>query len=58
MTYVALGDRERAFALMEKLYETRNLDLMALRGGAAWEDLGGDPRFDDLLRRFGLAPPN
>src|SRR5215204_2440191 len=56
LAHAALGDRERAFALIEKLYETRSLDLLGLKGDPAWDDLRGDPRFLTLLRRFGLAP--
>jgi hypothetical protein len=43
-------------ALLEQLYETRSLDLLGLKGDPAWDDLRGDPRFRDLLRRFGLTP--
>ena len=56
LAYAALGDHERAFALIEKLYETRSLDLLGLKGDPAWDDLRKDQRFQDLLRRFGLMP--
>jgi DNA-binding winged helix-turn-helix (wHTH) protein/TolB-like protein/Tfp pilus assembly protein PilF len=56
LAHAALGDRERAFALMEELYKTRSLDLLGLKGDPAWDDLRGDPRFRDLLQRFGFAP--
>ena len=51
----ALGDRERAFALIEELYRTRSLELLSLKGDPAWDDLRGDPRFRELLQRFGLT---
>ena len=56
LAYAALGDRERAFALIEELYKTRSLELLGLKGDPAWDDLRGDPRFRDLLQRFGLTP--
>jgi tetratricopeptide (TPR) repeat protein len=56
LAHAALGDRERAFALIEELYRTRSLDLLGLKGDPAWDDLRGDPRFRDLLQRFGLTP--
>jgi pentatricopeptide repeat protein len=56
LTYAELGDKERAFALMEKLYEIRSHDLLGLKNSPAWDGLRGDPRFQDLLRRFGLIP--
>src|SRR5215213_329003 len=56
LAHAALGDRERAFALIEELYRTRSLELLGLKGDPAWDDLRGDPRFRDLLQRFGLTP--
>ncbi|MFL6335683.1 MAG: tetratricopeptide repeat protein [Pyrinomonadaceae bacterium] len=56
LAYAALGDRDRAFALIEKLYETRSLDLLGLKGDPAWDDFRGDPRFQNFLRRSGLTP--
>jgi len=47
----ALGDRERAFALIEELYRTRSLELLSLKGDPAWDDLRGDPRVRELLQR-------
>lgn len=51
----APGDHERAYALTEKLYETRSLDLLGLKGDPVWDDLRGEPHFQDLLRRCGLT---
>jgi DNA-binding winged helix-turn-helix (wHTH) protein/TolB-like protein/Flp pilus assembly protein TadD len=56
LAHAALGDRERAFALIEELYRTRSLDLLGLKGDPAWDDLRSDPRFRGLLQRFGLMP--
>jgi DNA-binding winged helix-turn-helix (wHTH) protein/TolB-like protein/Flp pilus assembly protein TadD len=54
LAHAALGDRERAFALIEELYNTRSLELLGLKGDPAWDDLRGDARFRELLQRFGL----
>lgn len=54
MVYVGLGDRERAFAWLERAYEERSNRLAYLRLEPVWRDLHGDPRFDRLLERIGL----
>jgi len=56
LAYAALGDRERAFGQIEKLYVTRSVDLLALKTDPAWDDLRDVPRFQELLRRFGVTP--
>jgi TolB-like protein/DNA-binding winged helix-turn-helix (wHTH) protein/Tfp pilus assembly protein PilF len=52
--YVHLGDREHAFAWLEKAYEERDPSLPGMKVNPAWEDLHSDPRFQDLVRRVGL----
>ena len=37
LTYVALGDRDRAFALIERMYETRNVDFASLVSIPEWD---------------------
>jgi len=54
--YAALGDKEQAFAWLEKAYEERSTAVYFLRVEATWDPLRSDPRFNDLLRRVGLAP--
>jgi DNA-binding winged helix-turn-helix (wHTH) protein/TolB-like protein/Flp pilus assembly protein TadD len=56
LTYAALGDDERAFALIQQLYETRSVDLLALKTDPAWDRLRNAPRFLELLQRFGIVP--
>ena len=41
LAYVVLGDRDRAFALMERLYETHNIDLLALKTIRRWMNFVG-----------------
>ena len=52
--YLALGQREEAFALLEKAYAVHDLQLGNLGVDASYDSLRGDPRFTDLMRRVGL----
>ncbi|MEP7149538.1 MAG: winged helix-turn-helix domain-containing protein [Acidobacteriota bacterium] len=52
--YTALGEREKAFALLERAYVERDLQLKYLNSDPEFGPLQGDPRFQDLLRRVGL----
>lgn len=52
--YVALGERERAFETLEKAFAARDLQLQYLNT-PEYDPLRDDPRFQDLLRRVGLA---
>ena len=53
--YAALGEREKAFASLEKAYVEQDLHLMNLNSDRNFDSLRSDPRFQDLLRRIGLA---
>ena len=52
--YAGLGDKDRAFAWLEKDFQSRSGLLMRIRWEFAFESLRSDPRFADLLRRMGL----
>ncbi len=52
--YCALGEREKAFASLEKAYAAHDLQLQFLKVDPAFDSLRDDPRFQDLLRRVGL----
>jgi eukaryotic-like serine/threonine-protein kinase len=52
--YTALGDREKAFMLLEKSYSEEAPQLTVLRVAPEFDPLRSDPRFQDLLRRMGL----
>jgi serine/threonine-protein kinase len=53
--HVALGDHEEAFAWLERSFQDRDRMMVSLRVHPRLDPLRGDPRFDDLLRRMGLA---
>lgn len=55
MLYTALGEREKAFALLEKAYEDHDLQLQYLGVATEFDPLRSDPRFQDLMRRVGLT---
>ena len=53
--YVGLGDKERAFALLERAYQQRSYYMATfLTTDARLSSLHSDPRFADLRRRVGL----
>ncbi|MFL6232678.1 MAG: protein kinase domain-containing protein, partial [Thermoanaerobaculia bacterium] len=54
--YVGLGDREGAFAALERAYREHDLQLRHLKTEQHYDPLRSDPRFNDLLRRVGLTP--
>ena len=54
--YLALGEREQAFAALERAYVAHDNQLQFLRVSPQLDPLRADPRFIDLLRRVGLSP--
>jgi hypothetical protein len=55
MLYTALGEREQAFALLETAYRAHDLQLQYLGVAPEFDPLRSDLRFQDLMRRVGLA---
>jgi tetratricopeptide (TPR) repeat protein len=53
--YVALGDTESAFSSLEKAYSAHDLQLQYLKVDPDFDPIRGDQRFQDILRRVGLA---
>jgi TolB-like protein/Tfp pilus assembly protein PilF len=54
--YAALGEKDRAIEWLEKVYEERSYYVVWLKVDPVFDILRPDPRFQDLLRRTGLAP--
>ena len=54
--YAGLGDKDRAFASLEKTYEGRSWYMTHLKLDPELDPLRSDPRFVDLLKRMGLKP--
>lgn len=53
--YTALGQREQAFASLEKAYAAHDLQLQYLGIDSSFDDLRSDARFVALLNRVGLG---
>jgi len=52
--YFALGQRDKAFAWLEKAYQAKSDSLLYLRCWPEFNRLRSDPRFADLVRRVGI----
>jgi hypothetical protein len=52
--YSALGDKDQAFAWLQKAYDERDDRLMLLKIDPFWDSLRSDPRFSNLMRDIGL----
>jgi serine/threonine protein kinase/Tfp pilus assembly protein PilF len=53
-TYTALGERDKAFAELEKAFEERDFFLPRLKVDPLIDPLRDNPHFADLVRRIGL----
>jgi Tetratricopeptide repeat len=54
--YINLGDKEQAFAWLEKAYAARSNFMSSLKVWGLYDPLRSDPRFVDLERRVKLIP--
>jgi tetratricopeptide (TPR) repeat protein len=52
--YAGLGEKDQAFAWLERAYEDHDFILTTLRVHPLFDSLRSDPRSADLLRRMGL----
>ena len=52
--YGALGNKEQAFAWLERDFQQHSGELPKITNELGFEDLHGDPRYADLMRRVGL----
>ncbi len=49
--YLGLGEKDQAFAALEKEFEVRSVGITSLKVNPWYDSLRSDPRFADLLRR-------
>ncbi len=54
--YAGLGEKDQAFALLEKAYEQRDARLVLVNVEPLFDPLRSEPRFQDLLRRLRFPP--
>ena len=54
--YVGLGEKDQAFAWLDKAYEDRDVSLGWIRFDFMMDPLRSDPRYAALIERHGLAP--
>jgi TolB-like protein/DNA-binding winged helix-turn-helix (wHTH) protein/Tfp pilus assembly protein PilF len=52
--YIGLGDKDRAFAWLEKAYQERSNHIAFFKVSPTVDSVRSDVRFGDLLRRIGL----
>lgn len=53
-TYAQLGDKDAAFVQLEKSYKNRDWFLQRLKTDPFMEQLRGDPRYMEMLKRLNL----
>ena len=54
LVYVGLGEKDQAFAWLEKAYQERHPYLILIKVEPVFDVLRSDPRFQDLVQRIGL----
>ncbi|MGA8230457.1 MAG: hypothetical protein WB795_03165, partial [Candidatus Acidiferrales bacterium] len=54
MIYAGLGDKDRAFAELDKAYEARSWYMAVVGVDSKLDSLRSDPRFAKLLAEVGL----
>ena len=52
LIYNALGEREKALDYLEKAFTERDVRMVFLKVEPKWNNLRGDSRFQDLMRRM------
>jgi len=52
--YFLLGDKDQAFAFLDKAYDERDNMIVLLKVEPIFDPMRSDPRFANLLRRVGF----
>jgi hypothetical protein len=55
MPYIALGRMDEAIALLRRSHSEHSSAILEIKVAPFYDPLRGDPRFQDLLHRVGLA---
>ncbi len=55
LVYIGLGEPEEALAWLERAFEQRDGRMVFLKVEPKWNDLRGNPRFQDLLQRLSFT---
>jgi tetratricopeptide (TPR) repeat protein len=56
LVYAGLGEKDQAFAWLEKSFNARDKGMTYLKIDPCLDPLRSDPRFEKLLQRVGLRP--
>jgi serine/threonine-protein kinase len=56
IVYTGLGDKDQAFAWLDRAFEERSPYLIDIKVLSILDPLRSDPRFADLVKRIGLPP--
>jgi TolB-like protein/DNA-binding winged helix-turn-helix (wHTH) protein/Tfp pilus assembly protein PilF len=54
LAYLGMGDKDQAFAWLEKEFQNHSSVIYMLKAYPYWDALRSDPRYNDLLRWAGL----
>jgi len=54
LIYAGLGEKDQAFAWLDKGYKDRSFQMQWIEIEPRWDSLRSDARFQDLMRRVGL----
>jgi len=55
ITYAAIGDKDGAFAALEKAYKHHDWFLQRIKVDPFMDPLRDDPRYDELVKRLNLS---
>ncbi len=54
LAYNGLGERDKTLTWLERGFEQRDVKMVFLKVEPKWNNLRGEPRFQDLMRRVGF----
>ena len=54
LIYTGLGDRDQAFAWLQKAFETKEGSMAVIQAEPMLDDLRSDPRYAELVKRMNL----